>query len=113
MLALAHIGITLGAGVIMRTAYSLTDVKEDQPETGHSQHYPQKRLNPLAVPLDIRLLFIGSLLPDIIDKPLGMIILRDSLANGRIFAHTLLFLVVLTICGTYLWTSRRQLWLSL
>jgi hypothetical protein len=36
---------------------------------------------------DIRLLILGSLLPDLIDKPLGHIILPEN--NGRIFAHTL------------------------
>lgn len=42
---------------------------------------------------DIRLLFLGSMLPDLIDKPLGHLVL--SLDNGRIFAHTLLFAVLL------------------
>jgi hypothetical protein len=44
---------------------------------------------------DIRLLVIGALLPDIIDKPLGHIILSEN--NGRIFAHTLLFSVSLLL----------------
>jgi len=51
--------------------------------------------------MDIRFLLIGSLLPDIIDKPVGLIILRDTINNGRIFAHTLLFLVLLTLTASY------------
>ncbi|RJQ29636.1 MAG: metal-dependent hydrolase [Peptococcaceae bacterium] len=45
--------------------------------------------------LDYRLVLIGSILPDIIDKPLGGIILKESLGNGRIYAHTLFFLLFL------------------
>lgn len=37
---------------------------------------------------------IGSMLPDIIDKPLGYLI-YGSMATGRIYAHTLLFLAIL------------------
>ena len=37
---------------------------------------------------------IGSMLPDLIDKPLGWLI-YGSMASGRIYAHTLLFLLVL------------------
>jgi len=39
-------------------------------------------------------LAIGSMLPDIIDKPLGLIIF-GSMGMGRTFAHTLLFLAIL------------------
>ncbi|MGA1792713.1 MAG: metal-dependent hydrolase [Thermoplasmatota archaeon] len=41
---------------------------------------------------DIRLLALGAFLPDLIDKPLGHLILPEN--NGRIFAHTVLFAVV-------------------
>jgi membrane-bound metal-dependent hydrolase YbcI (DUF457 family) len=40
-------------------------------------------------------LALGSMLPDIIDKPLGLIVFGTP-AMGRIFAHTLIFLLVLT-----------------
>ena len=39
---------------------------------------------------DLFLLVVGSLLPDIIDKPLGLI-LYHGFGNGRLYAHTLLF----------------------
>ncbi len=41
---------------------------------------------------------IGSLLPDIIDKPVGHIIL-SSLGNGRIFFHSLTFCALVAILG--------------
>jgi len=44
--------------------------------------------------IDPRFLALGALLPDIIDKPLGLLI-YGSMGHGRIFAHTLLFLAML------------------
>jgi membrane-bound metal-dependent hydrolase YbcI (DUF457 family) len=40
---------------------------------------------------------VGGMLPDLIDKPLGHLAL--PLNNGRIFAHTLLFAIVLLSAG--------------
>jgi hypothetical protein len=44
-------------------------------------------------------LLIGSLLPDVIDKPLGHLFFPEVLGNGRVFAHTLVFLALITILG--------------
>ncbi|MGC9515687.1 metal-dependent hydrolase, partial [Methanocrinis sp.] len=44
---------------------------------------------------------IGSILPDLIDKPLGLLI-YGSMATGRIFAHTLLFLLLLVAIAAIL-----------
>jgi hypothetical protein len=59
---------------------------------------------PLLVPLlgkniriDSRLLILGALLPDILDKPIGHLIMPEN--NGRIFAHTLLFAASFLILG--------------
>ena len=45
---------------------------------------------------------VGSVLPDLIDKPLGNIILAGTLDYGRIYCHTLLFVSVLLIAGIFL-----------
>jgi len=45
--------------------------------------------------VDYRIVAVASLLPDIIDKPIGRIILRGRYDTGRIYAHTLLFNVLL------------------
>ncbi|OEU51521.1 MAG: hypothetical protein BA871_09955 [Desulfuromonadales bacterium C00003096] len=37
---------------------------------------------------------IGVILPDLIDKPIGRILLGESVANGRLFGHTLLFVLI-------------------
>ena len=47
------------------------------------------------------LILVGSMLPDIIDKPLSGIILRNQIGNGRIYAHTRLFLLGLFAIGIY------------
>ena len=59
---------------------------------------------PLLVPifgkdlsLDVRLLILGALLPDIIDKPLGHLIL--SIDNGRIIGHSIVFASILLLSG--------------
>jgi membrane-bound metal-dependent hydrolase YbcI (DUF457 family) len=68
MFIFGHIGITLGIFILIRRlpTYSRLD-------------------------LNIPFIAFGAMLPDIIDKPLGEILLADSLANGRIYGHTLLF----------------------
>ena len=50
--------------------------------------------------VDFRLVVVFAMLPDIIDKPLGHLILGEDLNNGRIFGQSLVFLIVFTIlCG--------------
>jgi hypothetical protein len=75
MLLFGHIGITLG--VVWLTETWLTEK--------------------FKVRVDYSLIFIGSLLPDIIDKPVGMILL--PLNNGRVFGHTLLFILIFLLIG--------------
>lgn len=68
-------------------------------------------LTSLGNRVDIRLLLIGSLLPDIADKPLGLFLFQDIFGTGTIFCHTLLFLIVITLVGLYLYRSRKKTWL--
>jgi len=71
MLIFGHIGLTLGIAWFVESK--------------------------LKIRMDYRLILVGSLLPDIIDKPVGMILL--PLNNGRVFGHTLLFLTILLLIG--------------
>jgi len=50
-------------------------------------------------------------LPDIIDKPVGQYFFRDTFNNGRIFSHTLLFLIVLTAAGLFIFKKQRRTWM--
>lgn len=85
MFLFGHIGITLGI------FYYLS-------------RFSSKNSFPAAVPY----ILLGSLLPDIIDKPLGRIIFAETIGSGRIFAHTLLFVTMLGIAGYLLYRQGQS-----
>src|SRR5918996_1851568 len=60
--------------------------------------------------VDYRVVAVASLLPDLIDKPIGRLIFRERFESGRIFAHTLL-VNVLIFCILFFMRGRikRQL----
>jgi inner membrane protein len=102
MMLLAHTGITLGAATMLAGAVRL----KKKSANGISTWFTS-----LSEYVDIRILLIGSLLPDIIDKPLGVFFFRDTFSSGRIFAHTLLFTVILAAAGFLLYHRRYRTWL--
>jgi membrane-bound metal-dependent hydrolase YbcI (DUF457 family) len=56
---------------------------------------------------------LGAVLPDLIDKPLGYIILSGSVGYGRIYTHTLLFLILALAVGIILlWAFRSPVVLA-
>jgi inner membrane protein len=125
MLILAHAGITLGAAALLDLPSSKSNphvAKQydiEDPADGSAAFSTQSpvsaskasRLQPLVKQIDVRVLLIGSLLPDIVDKPVGLYLFRDTFGNGRIFCHTLLFLLVITIAGVYMYRRRDKVWL--
>lgn len=126
MLVFGHTGITLGvsvllAGALSRSRFSKTTVgkgmetsQSSSPATATLNDAPSYKaswLTTLGSYIDIRLLLIGSLLPDIIDKPLGLFFFRETFNNGRIFCHTLLFPIIITLAGLYLYRRRGKIWL--
>ena len=62
---------------------------------------------------DYRLVALGALLPDIIDKPLAWFILGDRVEDNHLFAHTMLFGLVLGLPGLYLAWRGNPLLISL
>ncbi len=66
--------------------------------------------------MDLRFLMVGAVLPDLIDKPIGSLIFNEQLQNGRVYAHALLFPVVVLVV-VMLFTDRgtpeRKAWLGL
>jgi len=54
---------------------------------------------------DLAFLALGSLLPDLIDKPLGWLVYGTP-SMGRIYAHTLLFLMLLMVLAVVSWDIR-------
>ncbi len=120
-----HPGLTLGTALLLKTA--LAGSRSHQAKTTALTKYPEpvpkwhldkdasassrSRLLTFLEKIDVRLLLVGSLLPDIIDKPLGTFFLRDIFSSGRIFCHTLVFLLVITLAGFYLYRSHGKIWL--
>jgi len=51
---------------------------------------------------------LGSVLPDIVDKPLGHIIFSSSLDNGKIFFHSLPIVLLFFITGLLVWKYYRS-----
>jgi membrane-bound metal-dependent hydrolase YbcI (DUF457 family) len=90
MLFLAHVGITLGLTKCLEKVLTSLGMKE------------------FTDLIDYRLIFLGSMLPDIIDKPLGGLILRKTLGNGRIYCHTLLFLLFLLFSGIFIYFEYKK-----
>jgi hypothetical protein len=125
MLLLGHAGITLGAAALLSRTSTRSDpaiVKQydmeehlDNSADVLTQRFTStnttSRLVYVVKQIDVRLLLIGSLLPDIIDKPIGLYFLRDTFSSGRIFCHAALFLILITIAGVHLYRRRSKVWL--
>ena len=91
MFIFGHIGVTLGiAFVISRLV--LPRIREG-----------------IRPNLNYSFIAVGSLLPDLIDKPIGRILLGESVANGRLFGHTLLFVLILIMIGLFLKNHRNEI----
>ena len=123
MLVFGHTGITLGAAVLLNGVINKSHrsdrLKRSTVQPRVSTRNPFNKGNSfmtsgivlLAEYIDIRLLLLSSLLPDIIDKPVGIFFLRDIFSSGRIFCHTLLFLIVVSLSGLYLYWKHKTTWL--
>jgi len=57
--------------------------------------------------VDYRIVMVSSLLPDIIDKPIGRIFFRERFGSGRLYAHTLLLNVAL-FCVVFFMRGRLK-----
>lgn len=125
MLVLGHAGITLGSAVLLSGAITAIRSQKATREnkTTASSHSPQPPAAPdnprnrpalwltsLARHIDIRLLLIGSLLTDIIDKPLGLIF-SEVLSNTRTISHTLLFTAIISFAGLIIYRRSQKNWL--
>lgn len=55
--------------------------------------------------MDLRWIAVGSILPDVLDKPVGSILFHDTFGTHRLAAHALVFPVVLL--GVVMMATRR------
>jgi len=89
LILFGHLGFTAGAAKLLETALS-------------------KRTDAGPPDVDYRLVLAGSLLPDMIDKPIGALLFVNTFHNSRIYAHTLLFSLLLLIAGTVFYRRRKK-----
>ena len=105
MLVLGHAGLTLGAATLLSTALRNKHFSTD------SQDNKVPWFASLGSRMDTRLLLVGALLPDIIDKPVGLFFLREIFDHGRLFSHTLLFFTLVALAGLYLYLRHNRGWM--
>jgi inner membrane protein len=121
MFVFGHMGITLAGALVLDAVLSrrhgagvptavqpVPAPQKTRPPTP-SVTAPSARLRSLAERMDTRVLFVGAILQDVIDKPIGRLLFRETFDNGRIFAHTLLFLMVVTAIGLYMYRKKSSL----
>ncbi len=82
MLVLAHAGITLGIFNLSQRIFAKWHI-------------------------DYRFVLLGSMFPDIADKPIGMLIFANAIASGRVYFDTLLVNLILLLFGFYLLRRKR------
>ncbi len=107
MLILGHLGTTLGAAAL---AGGMAEKLRSGSSGGDA---PARKTAPswlsyAGARMDIRLLLVGALLPDIIDKPMGHFLFRETFSSGRIFSHTFLFAALVAIAGLLLYRKHRR-----
>ncbi len=89
MLLFGHLGLGVACGVAVTETDKLLEPSQ-----------------PLR--LDYRLVLLGAVLPDLIDKPVGEILFPSAFHSGKIFGHTLLLSVCLLAVGAASYHSRRR-----
>lgn len=118
MFIFAHVGITLGGAAIIagaaagfrrlqRRGVTVSSVRNKKPSIRKFNFSEIIGLNSLIRFLDVRLLILGSMFPDIIDKPLSFF----GFGDGRFITHTLLVTVIFILASLYLFLYHRKTWL--
>jgi inner membrane protein len=51
---------------------------------------------------------IGSILPDLIDKPVGILFFYQTIGSGRIYCHTLIFAALFLCIGTIVYLRYKR-----
>lgn len=118
MLLFGHIGITVGLVKVCQELVTGSKLGHSeicpQPESGTAQstkHVLLDSLQDKIKSIDYRFVLLGSLLPDIIDKPIWIFTGSNFNWNGHGYAHTFLFNFLLLIGGIILATRQNKTWL--
>lgn len=103
MLLFGHTGITLGIfSLSCRLLSACFSHPAFMPVSTKSASTNSRKWH-----IDYRLVLLGSIFPDIIDKPIGILIFANAIANGRVYFHTLLLNLILLSVGFYLLKRKR------
>ncbi|MBN2240892.1 MAG: metal-dependent hydrolase [Dehalococcoidales bacterium] len=109
MLLFGHIGITAAVAKIGDTVFPA--VTEENGKKGFRANGSAfvNRFRDASGYIDYRMVIIGSMLPDIIDKPLFLLFGNNGYFDGRGFSHSL-FVQLLIISAGFLF---KKTWLCL
>ena len=121
MLLFGHMGITVGIARACDILASVTKPDKHQSDSSLKLgtvlnrerwrlYHLLNRIKTRIGLIDYRLVLLGSLLPDITDKPVWLFTTSDIPLGGRDYAHTLLFNLALFIGGLVLIRYRKS-WL--
>lgn len=122
MLLFGHIGITTGVARAGDIFLSMARPDSNQESNFGSKvdpvigkrrldFYPlRSRIKSRVGSIDYRMALLGSLLPDIVDKPIFLLMASNVSLSGRNYAHTLLFNLALLISGLVVIRYRKS-WL--
>jgi inner membrane protein len=105
MLLFGHVGITFGAALAADAVGHRSAGTKKLPSSSPLT-WLHERTASLSQRVDLRVLVLGSLLPDVIDKPVGLLLFPGYFGTGRLYAHALLFPLVLGLVGARLYRSR-------
>ncbi|MFC2001777.1 metal-dependent hydrolase [Chloroflexota bacterium] len=111
MLPFGHMGITLAAGMLTKGILLKSPVQKAEAKEMVISSEISSSFALIKNHVDYRLLLVGSLLPDLIDKPLGDIFFYSIFRNGRIFSHTLCLNITLAALGVYISKRWNKTWL--
>jgi len=110
-----HAGIALGAAVVLNGLLGRPaeneQAKSDEPSSGLAARWRSAEawVVSLSRRFDLRLLLLGAIVSDIVDKPAGYLFYGTF--GCRLFCHSLLFLLIVAVAGLYLYLSRHKNWL--
>ncbi len=107
MFPLTH--VVLGGGAVWAAARLTDRLRQEEGSAGK----PNPRRPASGDAIDYRLVAAGALLADVVDKPLGVYLLRSKLGSGHIYGHTLAFSLSLVLPGLLLARRGRHRLLSL
>ena len=115
MFVAGHVGITLGAARVVAWGFDMARNRFDRSEGADGKEGNSSRRSRLRDALDDRAIAFGSLLPDILDKPIALILAGDLVGNGtRNIGHTLIFaLILIAAAGAATAALRRALPLTI